>query len=165
MGAILSFLVGLVTALLGGGGTDENSGLCQAGWMEASLTTYTSFPACCNDPNADPTECTDYSGCEYQGQFAFIPDQTEEWVKQNDVCAFFTTHGDINAYKNKKIRIEKGGKTVECNVVDTCADADCDGCCTENAGASGYLIDMEYWTVLRDYGEGQAYGQVCFQLA
>ena len=79
--------------------------------------------------------------------------------------AFFTTHGDINAYKNQKIRIDKGSKTVECNVVDTCADADCDGCCTENAGASGYLIDMEYWTVLRDYGEGQAYGQVCFQLA
>ena len=148
-----------------GGGSGGGNTPCPAGWTEASLTTYTSFPACCSDPNADPAECTDYSGCDYQGQFAFIPEQTEDWVQQNDVCAFATTHGDINTYANQKILIDKWDKTIECNVVDTCADSDCDGCCTENAGESGYLIDMEYWTVQRYYGDGNAYGQACFQLA
>ncbi len=38
----------------------------------ASLTYYSSYPACCPnspnyDPNADKSECDDYSGCKYLG--------------------------------------------------------------------------------------------------
>jgi hypothetical protein len=67
-------------------------------------------------------------------------------------------------YENQKILISKYGMIIECNVYDTCGDQDCDGCCTENAGSSGYLIDMEYWTVNRNYGDGNAYGEACFQV-
>ena len=166
MGAILSFFVNLIASWIGAPTIDGGGGRCPAGWKPAALTTYTSFPACCQNPNADPTECNDYSGCDYQGQFAFLPDtQTEAWVRQNDICAFFTVHGDLNNYKNKVIWIDKYDQTIRCNVLDTCADSDCDGCCTENAGESGYLIDMEYWTVRRYYGDGNAYGEACFKLA
>lgn len=34
----------------------------------------------------------------------------------------------------------------EAVVYDMCADSDCDGCCTENIFATGFLIDMEIHT-------------------
>jgi hypothetical protein len=35
------------------------------------------------------------------------------------------------------------------NVIDTCADSDCDGCCTENQGQNDALIDLESFTNAR----------------
>jgi hypothetical protein len=37
-------------------------------------------------------------------------------------------------------------------VADTCSDRDCNGCCTKNARPTGFLLDMEYWTVLNNFG-------------
>jgi hypothetical protein len=159
MGALFS----LLAFLFGKNG----SSTCSLGWKQASLTYYESYPRCCDDPNyPDPTECEEFNGCAYQGDFAFISHQTLDWVKSHDICALFSTHGDIDSFANKKIRIDAQGKTVECTVYDTCSDADCGGCCTKNAGTSGYLLDMEYWTVLRHYGDvDKADGSACFQLA
>eukprot|EP00310_Coccolithus_braarudii_P005729 CAMPEP_0183373200 /NCGR_PEP_ID=MMETSP0164_2-20130417/110755_1 /TAXON_ID=221442 /ORGANISM="Coccolithus pelagicus ssp braarudi, Strain PLY182g" /LENGTH=75 /DNA_ID=CAMNT_0025550041 /DNA_START=6 /DNA_END=233 /DNA_ORIENTATION=+ len=54
-------------------------------------------------------------------------------------------------------------------VVDTCGDSDCDGCCTKNAKPSGNLIDMEYWTVKHYFPSGNpedhADGTLCWKLA
>jgi hypothetical protein len=35
-----------------------------------------------------------------------------------------------------------------------CSDSDCDGCCTENAGDIGFLIDIEKYTRERFDGNG-----------
>jgi hypothetical protein len=38
-------------------------------------------------------------------------------------------------------------------IADTCANSDCAGCCADNASPStGYLIDMEYYTVINNFG-------------
>ena len=40
-------------------------------------------------------------------------------------------------------------------VLDTCADSDCGGCCTANARRSGgTLLDLEFNTAKRFWGEG-----------
>ncbi len=44
------------------------------GKSTAKLTYYDSYAACCPknpnyDPNADKSECQDYSACEYPGEF------------------------------------------------------------------------------------------------
>jgi len=143
---------------------------CGDGWMVASWTTYTSYAPCCQespnyDPSADTTECTLYSACDYLGQFAYSEPKSFDFVKSNNIVAFFSRHGDNESFANKKIRISSGGKTVEAEVLDTCGDNDCDGCCTTNARPSGYLIDMEYWTVVNNFGSADAaVGQVCWQL-
>jgi hypothetical protein len=52
----------------------------------AAFTYYSSFPFCCpNSPNYDPnaptTECTDYSGCDYLGDFSSIGTKSFNYVK------------------------------------------------------------------------------------
>jgi len=82
-----------------------------------------------------------------------------------DLIAFFSTHGDNESFGNKRIRISALGQTVEALVADTCGDHDCGGCCTENAGSIGYVVDMEYWTVVNNFGSADvADGVVCWQL-
>ena len=43
----------------------------------------------------------------------------------------------------QKIKLTKGSKSFMATIVDTCDNADCNGCCTKNA-KGGYLVDMEY---------------------
>jgi hypothetical protein len=64
------------------------------------------------------------------------------------------------------MRVSSGaGKTVEALVADTCVDSACDGYCTGNANPSGYLVDMEYWTVIDNFGYTSATdGQMCWRL-
>jgi len=35
------------------------------------------------------------------------------------------------------------------HVLDTCADSDCSGCCSENRGSADALIDLESYTNAR----------------
>ena len=150
--------------------TGGSQGGCGSGWTPAGWTTYTSYAACCPDspnfdPNADTTECDEFSACSYTGDFAYIGHQSYNYVRSNNLIAFFSTHGDNASFGNKRIRISALGKTVEGLIADTCGDGDCDGCCTQNAGSSGYLVDMEYHTVVNNFGSiGAAQGQVCWQL-
>ena len=34
-------------------------------------------------------------------------------------------------------------------VIDTCADSDCSGCCTQNKGSDNELVDIESYTAAR----------------
>lgn len=111
-------------------------------WNRAALTWYTSWP----EPGSE--ECEDYNGCTWAGWFAGLPDQqTEEWVSEHNIIAIHEK--DWNTYKLKTFRLRKGGYMIDAVVYDKCADSDCDGCCTKNAGELGFLIDIESYTCER----------------
>jgi hypothetical protein len=159
----------------GGGGSPspptEVGGECPSGWNQASWTTYTSYAPCCQgspnyDPFADRTECDLYSACDYLGQFAYSGEKSFNWVQNNNIMAFFSSYGDNTSFGNNMIRVSSAGKTVVALVADTCGDSDCNGCCSNNADPTGYLVDMEYWTVVNNFGDiSAAQGQICWQLA
>ena len=111
-------------------------------WNRAALTWYTSWP----EPGSE--ECEDYNGCTWAGWFAGLEDQqTEEWVSEHNIIAIHEKNW--NTYKLKTFRLRKGGYTIDAVVYDKCADSDCDGCCTQNAGELGFLIDIESYTCER----------------
>lgn len=48
--------------------------------------------------------------------------------------------------KTVDVMVQGGSKYVRVNVGDVCADSDCSGCCSKNAGKGKYkLIDIEKW--------------------
>lgn len=118
-------------------------------WNKANLTWYESYP----DPGSE--ECIEYNGCLWAGYFAALDEQqTEEWVKANNIIAVHEK--DFERYKLKTFRLRKNGAEIDAVVYDKCADSDCDGCCTRNAGSAGFLIDIEVNTRARfhNYGSG-----------
>ena len=116
-------------------------------WNRANLTWYTSWP----DPGSE--ECIDYNGCTWAGWFAGLDEQqTEEWVSGNNIIAVHEK--DWNKYKLKTFRLRQDGHTIDAVVYDMCSDDDCGGCCTENAGEIGFLIDIESYTLKRFGGDG-----------
>jgi hypothetical protein len=116
-------------------------------WKRANLTWYTSYP----DPNSE--ECIVYNGCQWAGQFAALQgQQPKEWVEATNIAAVHSK--DFNSLKLKTLRLKQGTRKIDVKVYDMCADSDCDGCCTQNAGgADGFLIDVESHTRLR-FGTG-----------
>ena len=144
----------------------------------ASFTYYTSYPSCCcgqNGTNISPTcdplaptdECDDYSGCDYIGDFAALGHRSLDFVETHNLIAFFDASDPsgeyfFENYANKTIEITKyfnGTLYIfNCTIVDTCSDLDCGGCCSQNAQPSGYLVDMEYYTVMNNFGTTKAVG-------
>ena len=111
-------------------------------WNKANLTWYISWP----DPGSE--ECVVYNGCEWAGYFAGLPDQqTEEWVSEHNIISIHEK--DWGKYKLKTLRLRQNGRTIDATVYDKCADSDCEGCCTQNAGELGFLIDIESYTCER----------------
>ena len=111
-------------------------------WSKANLTWYISWP----DPGSE--ECEVYNGCEWAGYFAGLPDQrTEEWVSEHNIISIHEK--DWDKYKLKTFRLRQNGRTIDATVYDKCADSDCEGCCTQNAGELGFLIDIESYTCER----------------
>ena len=111
-------------------------------WNKANLTWYISWP----DPGSE--ECVVYNGCEWAGYFAGLPDQqTEEWVSEHNIISIHEK--DWGKYKLKTFRLRQNGRTIDATVYDKCADSDCEGCCTQNAGELGFLIDVESYTCER----------------
>jgi hypothetical protein len=127
---------------------DSGSGASPAGcdtpgltWKTANKTNYTSYP----DPGSE--ECIKYSGCEYEGMFAACDDtKPESWVEAHAIVAAFP---DFDQLRLHDLCLRSGSKTIVVTVVDTCADSDCDGCCTENKGSADELIDVESYTDAR----------------
>lgn len=116
-------------------------------WHQANLTWYTSWP----EPGSE--ECIEYNGCTWAGYFAGVEGQmTEEWVKEHNIIAVHEK--DWKKYKLKTFRLRMNGSTIDAVVYDMCSDSDCDGCCTENAGEIGFLIDVEKYTRERFDGNG-----------
>ena len=111
-------------------------------WRTANLTWFTSYP----DPGSE--ECTEYNGCTWAGYFAFVDGkQSEAWVEQHNIAAVHSR--DAAAYALKTLRLRQGARQIDVTVYDMCSDSDCDGCCTENASETGFLIDLESYTAQR----------------
>jgi hypothetical protein len=126
----------------GGGGGDDDD----LEWRQANLTWFTSWP----DPGSE--ECEEYNGCTWAGYFAFVDGQrSEEWVSQHDIAAVHSR--DAGEYALKTLRLRQGGREIDVVVYDMCSDSDCDGCCTRNASETGFLIDLESYTMER-FGSG-----------
>ena len=112
------------------------------GWHLANLTSYTSYP----DPGSE--ECINYSGCQYAGYFAALSGQQPlSWVQATNIAAVHSN--DYPTYELKTLRIRQGSFQIDATVYDMCSDADCGGCCTQNASQTGFLIDLEYFTAVR----------------
>ena len=111
-------------------------------WNKAYLTWYISWP----DPGSE--ECVVYNGCEWAGYFAGISgQQTEQWVSEHNIISIHEK--DWGKYKRKTFRLRQNSSTIDAVVYDKCADSDCDGCCTKNAGNLEFLIDVESYTCER----------------
>ncbi len=119
------------------------------------MTVYQSYP-----PQGS-TECITYSGCMYEGQFAYCgPTETQSWVAQNNLVSFFTiADKGAGAMANHKICLKSGSKSIVGDVVDTCGDSDCNGCCTQNAKGADALCDIELSTDGRFLNVGLNGGQ------
>ncbi|WNG27126.1 hypothetical protein F0U62_26275 [Cystobacter fuscus] len=129
---------------LSGGTTPPPATGCDAPglvWKTGNKTNYTSYP----DPGSE--ECTKYNGCTWAGQFAACSGQkSEAWVAAHNIVAVFP---NMNALKLHDLCLKSGSKTIVVTVLDTCADSDCSGCCTQNKGDADALIDLESYTNAR----------------
>jgi hypothetical protein len=155
--------------------TEKSAPLTVSG--KASFTYYQSYPMCCPDsPNYDPAypteECDDYSGCVYMGDLAafqsdsnpdgYVPIQYE---MTHNLVAFYDNndpkgHTWKHNYANKTIQITKTYNGVthvfNASIADTCGNGDCNNCCAKNSQPSGYLVDMEYYTLMNNFGTTDA---------
>lgn len=135
----------------------ENTGNdCGTEWYQARLTNYTSYP----DPGSE--ECIAYNGCWWAGQFAGLSGvQPEWWVQQNNIAAVHSK--DFSWLSGKTLKLRQGSKEIDVVVYDMCSDSDCNGCCTANLGSTGFLIDIEKYTMQRfGSGSGTVDWQVCY---
>jgi hypothetical protein len=118
-----------------GGGTGcDSPGLV---WKTANETVFESYPP----PGS--AECIQYSGCMYEGQFQECSKTVpKSWVQSHNIVSVFP---DISkyAYHDLCLRDDTTGKTIVVIALDTCADSDCSGCCTQNRGSANELIDVE----------------------
>ena len=81
-----------------------------------------------------------------------IPNQVkkkEEKKKNSSFSVCFVLSVSCRRLKNHQICVRKGKKSIVVNVIDTCADSDCSGCCTRNKGDKNALIDLEHFTNMR----------------
>lgn len=125
---------------------DEPDDDDDAGWHQANLTWFTSYP----DPGSP--ECEDFSGCMWAGYFAFLDSQmSEDWVASHNIAAVHSD--DADEYALKTLRLRQDGREIDVTVYDMCSDDDCDGCCTSNSSETGFLIDIESYTMER-FGSG-----------
>lgn len=110
-------------------------------WNTANKTNYTSYP----EPGSQ--ECVEFNGCMWEGLFAGCEDkQTEAWVEAHDIAAVFP---GFNSLEHHRLCLRSGNRRMIVHVLDTCADSDCDGCCSENRGSADALIDLESYTNAR----------------
>lgn len=127
-----------------GGATGGSTTLCgNAGlvWKSANKTNYTSYP----DPGSE--ECVKYNGCTWAGQFAACDGtKSEVWVAAHNIVSVFP---DFSTLKLHDLCLRQGQQVIVVTVLDTCADSDCSGCCTQNKGSASELIDIESYTDAR----------------
>jgi hypothetical protein len=110
-------------------------------WKSANKTNYTSYP----EPGSE--ECIEFNGCTWEGLFAACDDKkSEAWVSEHAIVAAFPDFEELELHD---LCLRKGSKTIVVTVLDTCADSDCDGCCSENQGNADQLIDLESYTNAR----------------
>ena len=77
--------------------------------------------------------------------------QSEQWVRDHNIIAVHSK--DASKYKLKTLRLKQGSHQIDAVVYDECSDSDCSGCCTDNSRETGFLIDIEKYTMQR-FGSG-----------
>ncbi len=149
MKCLMKWFVFLFIALLSlftACGLDGDGAITGGTWKKANLTNYESYP----DPNSD--ECLNSNGCDWVGLFAFLNNkQPESWVMANNIVSVHSK--DSSEYQLKTLRLRQGDNTIDVVVYDYCSDSNCDGCCTEASIETGFLIDIEKFTMER-FGSG-----------
>ncbi len=117
-------------------------------WQQANVTLFDSYPT-------TAAECTDYSGCQYEGLFAFFNGKlTESQVAARNIVAIHCKDSNL-ANKQIRLRVPSTGATIDAEILDCCLDSDCASCCTQNASQNGlnFLIDIERYTAQRLYNQ------------
>jgi hypothetical protein len=148
---------------------------CVAGSEKAALTYYESYAPCCPendnyDPNADTEECDKYSACDYSGDFAVLGHKSMDYVKTHNLVSFYDDSDPdgkhfMKNYGGKKIRLVKDDVTFDAIIADTCGNSDCDNCCHKNAKSTGYLVDVEYYTAINNFGSiDKVHGEIKFTI-
>jgi hypothetical protein len=77
--------------------------------------------------------------------------QPESWVAANNIASVHSK--DFPKYRLRTLRLRQSTREIDVKVYDRCADSDCDGCCTANSASTGFLIDIESYTMKR-FGSG-----------
>jgi hypothetical protein len=91
----------------------------QLEWRSANVTNFESYPA------DGTSECIDFSGCDYRGQFAGVEGtQPLQWVMSNNIAAVHSR--DFEAYAHKTLRLRDGQSEIDVVVYDLCSDDDCE---------------------------------------
>jgi hypothetical protein len=109
-------------------------------WKSGRKTYYNSYP----DPDSE--ECLEYNGCYWEGLFAGCSGKRPEaWVAETDIVAVYPMFEAL-VHHELCIRDPQSGRVLVVNVIDTCNDADCNGCCTQNQANFDALIDLEFYT-------------------
>ncbi|MGG7644491.1 hypothetical protein ACQ5SP_06730 [Rhodovulum sp. YNF3179] len=129
--------------------------VCKGEWQSAALTNYESYP----DPGS--VECVQYNGCKWAGQFYGVRGKkSQDWVARRNIAAVHQKHW--RKFGGKSLRLRQGSREIVVEVLDLCSDSDCNGCCSNNLGGDGYLIDIEKHTMQRfGSGSGVVQFQVC----
>ena len=130
-------------------------------WKVASNTKFESYPT-------NAKECKKFNGCEYLGKFAgFKGKLTKSEVPKRNIVAFFDNNhqsrwdGNMpwwNKFVKGKVlevrRADGKGEPMRIDILDTCANKDCKGCCSKNANKqTGILLDFEVHTAKRFWGD------------
>ncbi len=126
-------------------GVNANDCASQAGltWKSANETVFESYPP------AGSVECIQYSGCMYEGQFQDCSNTMPvSWVDSHNIVSVFPD-SDSLAYHALCLKDPSSGNSIVVVALDTCADSDCSGCCTQNQGNADELIDVEINTDAR----------------
>jgi hypothetical protein len=130
-------------------------------WHTCNYTVYESYP-----PQGS-AECIQYSGCMYEGQFAYCSQtETQSWVASHNVVSIYTlADNGAGPYANHKICMKYGGQSIVADVLDTCGNSDCGGCCTQNSQGAEGICDTELGTDGRFLMQGLNGGQNGVQFA
>lgn len=128
---------------------------CEGEWQRARLTHYTSYPEIGSE------ECTEYNGCKWAGMFYGVNGKkSKDWVARHNIAAVHSKHW--RRFGHKILRLRQGNRQIDVQVLDLCSDADCNGCCSQNLGGDGFLVDLEHYTMARfGSGSGIVEFQVC----
>lgn len=126
------------------------------------------------NPNVPVEDCENFSCCDYSGDLAAIGHQPINFIKENNIVAFYDSSDPDGlywreVYANKTIELSKtynGRKFIfNATILDNCINADCDDCCIKDSTSTGYLLVMEHYTVMRNFGSvGAVDGLISFRL-
>jgi hypothetical protein len=73
---------------------------------------------------------------------------SQAWVQSHNIVSVYPNESALQ-YHWICLMDPGSGMTIAALALDTCSDADCGGCCTQNLGSASLLIDVEINTDAR----------------